>query len=562
MKRFLGFTLILVLNLMVLGGLNAQEGRKDPFKARFNDDIIRVTPGETFEFSVEFKVPPNHYLYDDKTTLLFSQKGDIEQVRSVRPDPEDHYDPFFKRHLKVHFHDFTQTFSFKVPPNAQPGRRTLEAEVRYQGCSDEFCYRPVKKTILLPVDVVPQNAQIQQVPTEGGRAKPPTPEASAPENPGFWELIRESNPDRLLNQGKVYLLGLALVGGILTSFTPCVLPIIPLTLAFIGVRRRRKGNLARAFMLVVGMVTMYSLLGFLVASLGLKLGFLFQSRYFVLATALFFLVFALGLFGVIPFHLPAKWQHKFARMGGEGPVGAFAAGLTIGLIASPCVGPLIAPLLLIAARSQDRLYGFLLLLNYGVGMGLIFLLLATGWAELQTKIRSGRWTEFLKKGMALLLLAPALYYGYAFAKPYLKAPTENFWVHRFEQGLALAQETQKPVLLDFYANWCPPCIELDKRTFSEPEVQSMAEKFVMIKVDCSFDDDNCQQATSRYEVVGWPTILFLHPDGQIIPRVNLIGGFADKDQMLQLMNQALQKARDGPNTSAAETEGPTRASPP
>jgi thiol:disulfide interchange protein DsbD len=237
-------------------------------------------------------------------------------------------------------------------------------------------------------------------------------------------------------------------------------------------------------------------------------------------------------------------------MGGEGPWGAFLAGLTIGLIASPCVGPLIAPLLLIAARSQDRAYGFLLLLNYGVGMGLIFLLLATGWAELQTKIKSGRWTEFLKKGLAVVMLVPALYYGTVFAKPYFKGPGDDLWVTRFEQGMALASEGQKPVLLDFYADWCPPCMELDKRTFSQPEVRNLAENFVMVKVDCSYDDENCQAATSQYEVVGWPTVLFLYPDGEVIPQVNLIGGFAGKEKMLELMNRALVKVEEKSKTAS------------
>ncbi len=544
MKKILIFWIFLLTTSTGLAGVLAQDGRQDPFKARFKDNVIQVSPGETFDFSVDFKVPDKHYLYDDKTTVLFHKKEDVEQIRMQRQEPEEHFDPFFNKKLQVYFKDFSQTIYFKVPNDAKPGRRVLEAELRYQGCSDDFCYRPVKKTILLPVEVSAQ-AEIQKIPSATDPISGETAMVPEKESLSFWEMVQETNPDRLLNQGKVYLLLLALVGGILTSFTPCVLPIVPLTLAFIGVRHRRRGNLIRAVMLVAGMVAMYSLLGFFAAALGLKLGFLFQSPYFVLATALFFLVFALGLLGVIPFHLPPAWHNKFAQMGGEGPVGAFLAGLTIGLIASPCVGPLIAPLLLIAARSQDRVYGFLLLLNYGLGMGLIFLLLATGWAELQSKIKSGRWTEFLKKGMALLLLVPALYYGYAFAKPYLNTHDDHFWVTKFQQGMALAQETQKPVLLDFYANWCPPCIELDKRTFSKPEVRELAKEFVMLKVDCTFDDENCQQATSQYEVVGWPTILFLHPDGTVIPRVNLIGGFADKEEMLKLMSQALQQVKTG-----------------
>ena len=540
-RRIITIFTLFFLSLTASGGV-AQEGRRSPFKAKFQDDIITVSPGETFEFKVDFKVPSKHYLYDDKTSLLFDKKADLQQITSSRPPAQDHYDPFFKKNLKVHFDDFSSKVVFKVPESASPGRRTLEAKLVYQGCSQDFCYRPVKKTILLPVEVKGRVAILAD------RAVPPSlpgPRKVAPpaEKISFFDLLKESNPDRLLNQGKVYLLGLALMGGVVTSFTPCVLPIIPLTLAFIGVRGRRRGNLMRALMLVAGMVAMYSILGFLAATLGLKLGFLFQSKIFVLLTASFFLIFALGLLGVIPFHLPPSLHNKFAQMGGEGPVGAFVAGLTIGLIASPCVGPLIAPLLLIAARSQDRFYGFLLLLNYGIGMGLIFLVLASGWAELQMKIKSGPWTTWLKRGLALIMLIPAFYYGYAYAKPFLGSQVDSMWVTNFDQGMSRAQTTGKPILLDFYANWCPPCVELDKLTFSQPEVRQLSQDFVMLKIDCSFDDANCQKATERYEVVGWPTVLFLQPNGEVIPEVNVIGGFADKERMLTLMGQALEKSK-------------------
>jgi thiol:disulfide interchange protein DsbD len=539
MKRFF-FAVLSIFFLLGLGrAALPQERERDPFRAEFDDQIVRIRPGDRLTFTVRFKIPKGFYLYDEKTSVLFDRTADLALLKTERPDPTPHEDPFLKKVTQVFFNDFAVKVFFLAPPEIPPGRRTLEGTLRYQGCSDDFCYKPVKKTFLLPVDVIAAGETIQAPPPTGISGK----RTSEADRPGFMDWVRETNPEKLLNQGKIYLLGLAFVGGVLTSFTPCVLPIVPLTLAFIGVKHRRRGNALRALALVLGMVVMYSLLGFLAASLGLSLGFLFQSRYFVLLTALFFFIFALGLFEVIPFHLPPKWHNRLVRAGGEGPWGAFIAGLTVGLIASPCVGPLIAPLLLIAARAQDRIYGFTLLLFYGLGMGLLFVVLGSAYAELAGKVKSGRWTHRLKKILGVLMLGPAIYYGLAFTKPFLEKPRDDLWVYDFAAGLQRAQAEGKPILLDFYAEWCPPCLELDKRTFSAPEVRGKAGAFVMLKVDCTVDDAQCRRATERYEVVGWPTVLFLRSDGTPIEDVKLVGGFAGKEQMVELMDRALHSVK-------------------
>jgi thiol:disulfide interchange protein DsbD len=527
MKSWIKILFGLLLLFPFAAALPAQE--RDPFRIDFQDRVLDVRPGDIVTLSVGFKVPEGYYLYDGKTSILFDKTDGLTLVQSERPKPEPHLDPFLKKTVPVYFKDFAQTLVLTVPADAKPGRRTLEATLRYQGCSEEFCYRPIKRTILWPVEILPKEGELRPA-----RVEPPTGQIEArpsapPPQPSWREMLKESNPERLLEQGKIYVLGLA------------VLPIIPLTLAFVGVRKAKRGNFLKALALVGGMVAMYSILGFLAASLGLKLGFLFQSRWFLLLTAVFFFVFSLALFDLIPFRLPQGLQQRLTRSGGQSFWGTFIAGLTVGLIASPCVGPVIGPLLLIAARGQDRFYGFLLLLAYGVGMGLLFLVLGTAYGRFGSLLRGGAWTRVLKKGMAVLLLAPAFYYGYVFAKPLLAKPVEGQWVKQLEKGLSLAQESRKPLLIDFYADWCPPCQELDHKTFSSPEVKAFAENFVMVKVDCTTDDDQCRKATEKYEVVGWPTVLFLDSRGRPIPDVKLVGGFADKYEMLALMRQALEK---------------------
>lgn len=543
MKAPIFLILTLLFSAGFAGHAFSDDHDRDPFKALYDDHVQKVQPGDSIPFTVKMVVPKGHYLYDEKTSVLLDHLQGIVLMGSERPKASPHFDPFLKKEAPVYFNDFEIVTKLRVPAGLKPGRLTLEGEIRYQGCSEDFCYRPVKKTVLLPIEVVAPQAAISAPPEKRAAVTPVAPSVDQA-SPGFWQTLKEGNPEKLLNLGKVPLLGGALLAGIATSFTPCVLPIVPLTLAFVGVKKRRRGNIIRAAALVLGMVTMYSVLGFLAATLGLQLGFLFQSRWFVLITALFFVLFALGLFEVIPFHLPSKWHQRLVRMGGEGPRGAFVAGMTIGLIASPCVGPLMAPLLLIAARSQDRFYGFILLFIYGLGMGLLFLLLGSVFAEFGAKLKSGKWTHWMKRALGVLMILPAIYYGNAFAAPYFnKASSGGTWSLDFERGLAEAKQSNKPILLDFYANWCGPCQELDHLTFSTPEFKRKAKEFVTIKVDCSDDDAQCKKATDRYDVVGMPTVLFLKSDGSRIPDVQLVGGFANSGEMLVLMQHALDASR-------------------
>ncbi len=536
LKGWLILGILVLLSISRVGFPQAVE--KNPFKVEVKASSSQLQPGGVFTLSAQFLIPSSHYLYDDKTSVLFENSADLTILKTERPGAVLHQDPFSKKEAAVYLESFEQKTYLQIPPKTSLGKRSLEVTVRYQGCSEDFCYRPIRKTYLVPIEIVSVPSTIsaaREVIHEKGEQEGITTRIP------FWDLIHESNPERLLNQGKIIVLALAFVGGVLTSLTPCVLPIIPLTLAFIGVRPRQKGNLLKVFYLVMGMVLVYSVLGFTAASLGLRLGFLFQNRFFVLLTALLFLGFALILFDLVPFQLPHRLQQLVHRIGGESPWGNFFAGATIGLIASPCVGPLIAPLLLIAAREQDRFYGFFLLFNYGLGMGVLFFLLGSFFLSAINQLKGRYWTRVLKKGLGVVMLLPAIYYGGVFGKSFFEWKHPNFWIHNLKEGFSIAEQTKKPIVLDFYADWCPPCIELDKRTFSTPEVQAKANHFVMIQLNCTVDNDQCREATKKYQVVGWPTVLFLNSQGETLKDLKFVGGFVDKNKMLDFMEKALSE---------------------
>lgn len=561
LKSFLFYALAISLFSLSFFSVFAQDLDKDPFKLKFNDEVREVLPGEKFSFDILFQVPKGYYLYDDKTQLQLKNLSSFKLLGQKRALAQNHMDPFSKKEMKVHFKDFTHQVNFQVPDSAKLGHKTLEFEVRYQGCSENLCYRPMKRTILLPFQVVSSKAKIEsseqrKTSSETSVSKSKNAESFFGEisrfGSSFYQMLSDPNPDFLFKQGKPYVLFFAFIGGILSAFLPCVLPIIPLTLAFVGAKRGAEKNLTRALMLYLGLVLSYAVLGVVAYLLGLQVGFLLQNPYFLLVVGLFFIIFALGMFGVIPFQLPASLNNRLSRAGGATHFGAILAGVVVGLLAFACVGPILIALFTLALQSKDFTYALLLMLNYSAGLGLPFLLLASGSGELLNKLKAGTWMNVLKASVGVLLLLVAVQF---YLRPFYNSfqsrdshlMSENHlsnkikWVYEFDNGLKKARELKKPLIVDFYADWCLPCLELDKKTFSDQDVVSLSKEFVMLKVDCTENTDACSAATDKFQVFGFPTVMFLDDNGQKVEGVRHIGGFVGKDHMVNLMKETLEK---------------------
>ncbi|MBL7685191.1 MAG: thioredoxin family protein [Deltaproteobacteria bacterium] len=281
----------------------------------------------------------------------------------------------------------------------------------------------------------------------------------------------------------------------------------------------------------------YTLLGLLSASLGLRLGFLFQSRLFLVLLILFFLIMACAMLGLIQLELPLRFRNFLSNVGGQGPKGAFLAGLTIGFIASPCVGPMMGPLLLWAAQVQNIYLGASALFFYALGMGSLFIIGGSFYASLGSKIKGGSFTQGVKRFIAVLLILPALYYGHILYQQTFGKKVQVGWSSSLQDGLSLAKEQEKPVVIDFYADWCLPCLELDHKTFSAPELKSDFEEVIKIKIDCTLESTACNEAVSKYDVVGWPTVLFLDKKQNLQKDLSIVGGFVGPEKMKQILNE-------------------------
>ena len=201
---------------------------------------------------------------------------------------------------------------------------------------------------------------------------------------------------------------LALGAGLLTALTPCVLPMVPITLAIFGakgVSRRRAVALASAY--TAGIALFFGVLGTSVAMLGKAFGSYLGSPWFVVPLAAFFVVMALAMFGAFELALPQGLQERLSRVGGRGFGGAFLMGLVASLIAAPCTGPPLAGLLAYISTTRDVSFGFALCALYGLGVGLPFLFVAAFSMSLP---RSGPWMDVVKSIFGVALLTAALYY--------------------------------------------------------------------------------------------------------------------------------------------------------
>jgi thiol:disulfide interchange protein DsbD len=485
------------------------------------------------------------------------------------PEPESKSFAFAPgKQLLVHEGTLVLTTSLTVPADFAGSQVRAEFSLRYQACNDTTCAPPATATAELVVPV--RGSLVPGADVDPGAA------GGAQIDVARW-LAERGLPVTLLI---VALLGLGL------NLTPCVYPLISVTLAYFGTQSHhhpwRVAALAAVY--VLGIVLSFSLVGLAASYSGGVFGALLQKPGVLLALAALMVLLALSCFGVYQMQPPA-WLMRRASSAAPGAVGALFMGLTMGIVAAPCIGPVVVGLLVYVGSQQDPLLGFELFFALGLGMGLPYLALALAAGSIRKLPRSGDWLTWVERlfgfvliGLAAYFVAPLLprsvarllvpavmacagiYLGFIDSsggnfrlfRPLQRtaglvalltalwtvmpprAESTIRWTPYSAEALQEARAAGRPSVLDLVADWCIPCHEMDATTFLDSEVQREAQRFAMLRADITTENEATTALTEQLDVKGVPTIIVFDAAGNEADRMV---GYVGADRLLTALRR-------------------------
>ena len=446
---------------------------------------------------------------------------------------------------------FTGAIEFRIPlksTRAIAPNETIALGLEYQACNNNQCLAPVSISTVVGLSTIYRAS-----------AKPITVETNSAAS-NDW-LLRT-----FLSRG--YLVGflIVLLGGLALNLTPCVYPLIGVTIAYFG---NQGGGPRRvlilAILFVLGIAMMFSAVGVAVALSGGLFGAAMQNPLVLCGVATLMLLLAASSFGLFAIQ-PPSFMQQWAGAARPGYAGSFLMGLGMGVVAAPCIGPIVLGLLLMVERSGSPIFGFALFFTLAIGLGLPYIGLAMAAGSIRRLPRSGEWLAWVEQlfgfilvGLAIYFLDPVLpnhlmtrmlpYYAatvgifLGFVSPagrnwrpflilrstlgvfaaaaliYLMIPRAIPMPVEFQPfdpaQLGTAATMRKPVLVDFAADWCIPCREMDHSTFLDPAVVKETNRFIRMRADLTAQDDRNAAIMSQFKIQGVPTTVLIDSSGKI-----------------------------------------------
>ena len=587
MKKYL---MIVVLLVGSASGLVAAQGfdSEPVFKVRLLPDRSPAVAGEVLRLAIELTVDRGWHVNSDDPGDEFSLPTEVEFTLPESwlapivsfPDGEAIEFEFADVPIEVWEDEVVILAGLSIPESAV-GEVRLRVAVTAQACNNTQCLPPETVRAGVDITVAPPgssseivNKQIFAAVVAGDAGSGPPEDAS--------DLGSRSLPLLLIG---VFFAGLAL------NLTPCVFPLIPITIGYFTQQTKdREGStfpLALAY--VLGIALTYSVLGVLAALSGAIFGSALQSPWVVGLIVVMLLLLATSTFGLWELRVPV-WAQR-ASGGRTGVFGALIMGLVMGFVAAPCIGPFVVGLLTYVGQRGDPVLGFILFFTLAAGLGLPYLILGTFTGAINKLPASGMWMIGVRRVFGVILIAMAAY----FAAPLLPGdsgawlmsgvlvlgalyllvvdrtghgqPTIDRVMRALAAGMLVvgvlmmpgvrhggaaveggsshlawqayevsavrsAVAAGGPVIVDFYADWCPPCRELDERTFAAPEVRAVLDGYARFKVDLTRSTEANQALIAEYGVMGVPTVVVISGGEEVFRII----GFEPPDRFLERLH--------------------------
>ncbi|HOL80741.1 MAG TPA: protein-disulfide reductase DsbD [Ignavibacteriales bacterium] len=591
MVRFLLTTILLLANLLLsqeqVVSIQVKNFPKELKKnQQFEFDIIADIEQE---WHINSNKPNEDYLIP--TTIAINPENKLKIVKTIFPRAHN---------LKFSFSDvpvsvFEGRINIKVialvTDNISKNDKELDVILNYQACNNQTCLAPNSVSSKIKFKVLEESEVISSNNVTENTRKQNDSVINAKSDIKDKNLVseeKEGDIEGLVNKyGIILSLVFIFLGGLALNLTPCVYPLIPITISYFG--SQSEGKTSKLFTLgvlyVLGMALMYSVVGVVTALTGALFGNLMQNPIVIVIIASIFVTLSLSMFGVYEFQLP---QFLVNKAGGaqQGYWGTFFMGLTMGIVAAPCIGPFVLGLVTYVAAMRDPFLGFIMFFTMSIGLGLPYLVLALFSGKITKLPKSGEWMESVKHIFGLILLIMAIYFirpllpvsvrdvivpitiilgallllifdklgknlktfyiirssilvlmiiiaGY-FLIPEKQTEKIN-WVKYDEIVFTQAKKENKKIIIDVWADWCIPCKEFENITFKDPSVIAEMKNFVNLKVDfTNTNSEFVKKFKESYNIVGVPTIIFYNSNGKKVKRIT---GYMPPEKFLQLLKE-------------------------
>jgi thioredoxin:protein disulfide reductase len=493
---------------------------------------LDLSTKDATHLSANFKVVPGYYLYKSRIKFVIADvtTGKIDAIDL--PAGKIKEDKNFGKQ-EVYHHDFTANITLSVANNP-----TIKAT--YQGCSEKgLCYAPITK--LIKVDALQANIHA----------------------PSSGAVVASSDDDKTTTALKSGNLGLIIGGfflaGLLLSFTPCVLPMIPILSSIIVGSQSKQSQPSKlhAFGLsvayVFGMALSYALAGVAAGLSGNLLSQSLQNAWVLGATALLFVALAFSMFGFYELKLPDFIENKILgtsqKLKGGEFLGVFIMGALSALIVSPCVAAPLAGALIYIGNTHNVVLGGVGLFALAIGMGVPLLLIGASAGSLLPK--AGGWMTSVRNFFGVLMLAMAAYLVWPVLPANITQPVNTVLGLNGEHTLpftrvksvaeldaAIKAANGKTVMLDFYADWCTSCKEMEKLTFSDDKVKAALSNTLLLQADVTENNDDDKALLKRFNLFGPPGIIFFDKTGA--EQKTRVIGYKNADDFSAVLNQVNQ----------------------